>query len=83
MAEDSRVNTSDVLPPSYLQVRWARGGCAGVGGGGARWLTPRWASRPSEPVMERELTGRRDGRAWKSHQINDGKFSGGKSRCGG
>lgn len=30
--------------------------------------------------MERELTGQRDGQAWKSHQINDEKFSGGKSR---
>lgn len=24
--------------------------------------------------MERELTGQRDGQAWKSHQINDEKF---------
>lgn len=40
MAEDSRVNTSDVLPPSYLQVRWARGGCAGVGGRGSMAHAP-------------------------------------------
>ena len=33
----------------------------------------------AERVMERELTGRRDGQAWKSHQINEGKWSG----CGG
>lgn len=33
--------------------------------------------------MERELTGQRDGQAWKSHQINDEKFSGGKSRSRG
>jgi len=31
-------------------------------------------------MIERELTGQRDGQAWKSHQINDEKFSGGKSR---
>lgn len=46
-------------------------------------------SRPVSPVgqgkamMERELTGQRDGQAWKSHQINDEKFSGGKSRSRG
>lgn len=33
--------------------------------------------------MEGELTGQRDGQAWKSHQINDEKFSGGKSRSRG
>lgn len=37
-------------------------------------------SRPAGPLgretamMERELTGQRDGQAWKSHQINDEKF---------
>lgn len=46
-------------------------------------------SRPAGPLgqetamMERELTGQRDGQAWKSHQINDEKFSGGKSRSWG
>lgn len=34
-------------------------------------------------MIERELTGQRDGQAWKSHQINDEKFSGDKSRSWG